>query len=697
TMGKNMMRATASVQVSLDYTDEADFVEKYRLACILSPIFALITDNSSVFEGKETEKRMVRTIIWNHTDPVRCGIFPHTFNKCFGYRVYAEYLYEHPPILVIDGEGHAVFTGNKKACEIYHDREMTEKEVEHLLSMYFPDVRLKNYIELRAGDSMELPLALAYAALVKTVFYTDGIRKELCSFFGSVSREDIEAAKLSLIDQGSQGMAYGRTAAEIIEKLISEVKKYPTEENKRYIGCILDKMEEYALQYNGKLAEINKEYMQGMQKDRDEDFASAGRALSYIQNSTAKYHGRCVRTLYIPKIFTKWDIKIFEKAVTDLYGIFDKVIQHYFEDEAYRKLFGFEKELEELILRERRYKTNIPIARIDIFYKEDTGDFKFCEFNTDGTSAMNEDRELNKAIRLTRAYEIFAEKYEIDTFELFDSWVEEFLKIYEEFAENTKKKKTPNVAIVDFMENATEQEFKIFKERFEAKGIHAEICEIRELTYLDNKLYSKDGTEINAIYRRAVTGDIMKHYSEVEAFLQAVKEEAVCLIGEFRTQIVHNKILFKILHDEKTQIFLTEEEKEYVRKHVPLTVNLETGKFDYQKVIQNKDRWIIKPEDSYGSQGVYAGVEYGQDEWKEKVDGAIGKHYLLQEFCRPFEAPNVDLMKSRDAEIANYSNLTGMFVYNGKFRGIYSRISQSEIISTQYSEMALPTIVVNKK
>jgi len=703
TMGKNMMRATASVQVSLDYTDEADFVEKYRLACILSPVFAFLTDNSPVFEGKKTEKRMIRTVVWNHTDPARCGMIPQTFEKGFGYRAYAKYLYENPPILVIDSEGQAVYTGNKKAGEIYSEREMTEEEVEHLLSMFFPDVRLKKYIEFRAGDSMELPFALAYVALIKTIFYTEGIRKELCRFFGKVTEKDIEAAKLSLINDGIQGMAYGRPAAEVIGKLAAEIKKYPTEENRRYIGCLLNKMEAYAMQrgeeipYRGRLAEINKEYMEGLEESREKDFVSAGLALSYIQNSTAKYHGRCVRTLYIPKIFTEWDIKIFEKAIKDLYGIFDKVIQHYYEDETYRKLFGFEKELEELILREKKYESNIPIARIDIFYNEDTGDFKFCEFNTDGSSAMNEDRELNNAVRLTRAYKVFAAKYEISTFELFDTWVEEFLKIYEDFAENTGKRKVPNVAILDFMESATEQEFRIFKERFEAKGIQAQICEIRELTYQDNKLYSKDGMEIDAVYRRAVTSDIMKHYDEVIPFLQAVKEDTVCLIGEFRTQIVHNKILFKILHDEKTQIFLTEDEKEYVKKHVPFTVNLEAGKFDRHSVLQDKDRWIIKPEDSYGSMGVFAGVEYEQDEWKEKVDGAVGKHYLLQEFCRPFETPNIDLMKSKDAKILNYSNLTGMFVYNGRFSGIYSRISQSEIISTQYSEMALPTIVVNKK
>ncbi len=718
TMGKNMMRATASVQVSIDYTDEADFVEKYRLACVLSPVFALITDNSPVFEGKKARKGMVRTVVWQNTDPVRCGVFPKTFSGDFGYRAYAEYLYENPPILVINGEGGAVYTGDKKAAEIYRSREMTQQEVEHLISMYFPDVRLKNYIELRAGDSMELSCALSYAVLVKTLFYTEKIRKELCRFFGKVTCEDIEAAKRSLVDYGSQGMAYGRTVEQIMEKLVSEIKKYPTPEVERYCTCLLEKMEGYTKRQNetkgqegrekedmqteftknGKgLEEINREYMACLAQDRSADFASAKNALSYIQNSTAKYHGRCVRTLYIPKIFTDRDIRLFESAVTRLYGIFDKVIQHYCEDGEYRRLFGFEKKLEELILREKKYKSNIPIARIDIFYNEATGGFQFCEFNTDGTSAMNEDRELNKAVRLTKAYGIFAQKYEISTFELFDTWVEEFLEIYKEFAGNTGKNPVPKVAIVDFMENATEQEFQIFKERFEARGVSVHICEIRELTYRDNTLYDKEGMEIDAIYRRAVTSDIMKHYDEVADFIQAVKEEAVCLVGEFRTQIVHNKILFKILHDEMTQTFLTEEEKEYVREHVPFTGNLERGKFNYQEVLENKDRWIIKPEDSYGSKGVYAGVEYEPEEWKGKVDGAVGNHYLLQEFCRPFETPNIDLMQSEDAKVAYYSNLTGMFVYNGKFKGIYSRISQSEIISTQYSEMALPTIVVNVK
>ena len=122
------------------------------------------------------------------------------------------------------------------------------------------------------------------------------------------------------------------------------------------------------------LAEINAEYQSLIKEDREADYLSAQETFQYIQNSTAKYHGRCVRTLYIPKIFREADIKIFEKAVTDLYGIFDKVMKAYAEDAEYRKLFGFDKTLEELILREKTYASNIPIARIDIFYNEENGD-----------------------------------------------------------------------------------------------------------------------------------------------------------------------------------------------------------------------------------------------------------------------------------------------------------------------------------
>ena len=39
-----------------------------------------------------------------------------------------------------------------------------------------------------------------------------------------------------------------------------------------------------------------------------------------------------------------------------------------------------------------------------------------------------------------------------------------------------------------------------------------------------------------------------------------------------------------------------------------------------------------------------------------------------------------------------YSNMTGLYVYNGEFAGVYSRLSDGGIISTQYNEKTISTL-----
>lgn len=440
------------------------------------------------------------------------------------------------------------------------------------------------------------------------------------------------------------------------------------------------------------LSELNRTYCERIAEDKEAHAESAQKEIDYINQSTAKYHGRCVSTLYVPKLFTEEDIGIFKRLIHELYGIFDKVILHYRRDRAYRSLFGFSEELEELILRSPGYESKIPIARIDIFYNEETKEFRFCEFNTDGSSAMNEDRELNIALKKTLGYQELSEKYQLRTFELFDSWAETSLRIY---GETKGASDHPYVAIVDFMESATNNEFEIFDESYRKYGAECEICEIRNLTYKDGRLYSENGRAIDLIYRRAVTSDIMKHYEETQDFIRAVKEEAVCLIGDFTTQIAHNKVLYQVLHHPMTQAFLTEEEKAYVKAHVPYTALMTADYLPYQDIAENKDNWILKPLDSYGSKGVFAGVEYDSlEEWKKIVDTHRIEGYLAQEFCVPYQTKNIDFSKGADTDFIDVSNLTGLFVYDGKFQGIYSRVSRGKIISTQYSEIALPSVEV---
>ena len=203
---------------------------------------------------------------------------------------------------------------------------------------------------------------------------------------------------------------------------------------------------------------------------------------------------------------------------------------------------------------------------------------------------------------------------------------------------------------------------------------------------------------IDAIYRRALTCDIMENYDKVIPFINAVKNENVVLIGDFKTQIIHNKIVFKIMHSDMTKAFLTDEENEFIKMHIPYTVSLTNENVKKFNVLSNKDKWVIKPEDSYASRGFHAGVECkSNDEWEKAVLENIDNGYILQEFVKPYESENIDFLHEESPEYRNYSSITGLFVYNGKFKGIYSRIAKTSIISTQYSEMSLPSLIAIEK
>ena len=470
------------------------------------------------------------------------------------------------------------------------------------------------------------------------------------------------------------------------------------------------------------MKELNEKYAQIVQNRLEENLLSGRKAQEYMENSTAIYRGEPVACLYMPKVFSAAAWEFLQKAAEDICGILDKVTARYLADAEYRKLFGFEKELEELILADAGYSRLLPIARLDIFFDENDFSFKFCEFNADGASAMNEDREINTAIAESDAMLQFSQEYDVQRFEFFDSWVREFLSNYAEFSSSAG---IPRVAIADFMDNATPNEFLEFQKVFRKAGVECEIVEIRDFVYADGHLQTPDGKKIDAIYRRAVTCDIMARKGDVQPFLQAAREKAVCVIGHFRTQVIHNKITFKILRMPETLAFLTPYEREYVLRHIPETYSLEfeenknvekcdvlqnkaatpplfsdRGKLRSNFLKLNKNDWVIKPEDLYGSRGVYVGEDCTDEEWAEAVENAIGTGYLLQRFCPPYKSLNLDFSEKNEGDAAAtppifkmYNNITGLFVYNGKLQGIYSRAGLAASISPYKRGLTLASVV----
>ena len=430
-------------------------------------------------------------------------------------------------------------------------------------------------------------------------------------------------------------------------------------------------------------------YYEHINTHLNEHERSGKAALDYLEHSTAKYHGKTIYSLYVPKLLNEKTAEIFRQTAETMAGIMRKVIVEYRKNTEYRALFGFDKEVERMIIHDPLYENVLPVCRVDIFYNEADGSFRFCELNTDGSSSMNEDRELCIAFEKTLLYKELSEQYEVKGFELFDSLATEFLKNYKTYPYCVEK---PNVAVVDFLElGCSMEEFKQFAASFERQGCKAVVCDIRDLKLKEDGLYTADGMRIDLVYRRAVTSDICDRKEQVRDFVEAVLSHKVCCMGSFCTQVVHDKSLFYILRHPMTKQILTEEENTFVAEHIPYTEELLDDTIKEFALLEEKEKWIIKPKNSYGARGIFAGVSCTQEQWENAVNENKNTNYVMQQFIMPYQTYNIDFHKENEP-LRKYSNLTGLYVYNGKFAGVYSRQSNKEIISSEYDENDIATI-----
>ena len=226
-----MMRATAATQVSIDYQDETDFVRKMRAASLLTPFFALLSDNAPVYQASRNSNYCIRTRLWQDVDRDRCGVTPHLMDADFGYARYAENVLTKPQITALR-LGRVRAAGGKIAPELYAGH-VSRQETAQILSNFFYDVRLKSRIELRAADSMPPRYIAAYVQLVKSVFGSPAALQNVLRHYAGVTTLDITSAKLAVCKDGYNALVYGRpVSGELAWLLMQARSRTPSQEER---------------------------------------------------------------------------------------------------------------------------------------------------------------------------------------------------------------------------------------------------------------------------------------------------------------------------------------------------------------------------------------------------------------------------------------------------------------------------------
>jgi glutamate--cysteine ligase len=157
-LGREMMQATCTVQVNLDFDSEENMVKMFRVAVALQPIATALWANSPFKEGKPSGYLSYRSQIWTDTDPDRCGMLPFVFNNGFGFEQYVDYILDVPMYFVcrdgkyIDAAGRSFKDFMAGKLEVLPGERPTIKDFEDHLSTAFPEVRLKQFLEMRGAD-----------------------------------------------------------------------------------------------------------------------------------------------------------------------------------------------------------------------------------------------------------------------------------------------------------------------------------------------------------------------------------------------------------------------------------------------------------------------------------------------------------------------------------------------------------------
>lgn len=421
-------------------------------------------------------------------------------------------------------------------------------------------------------------------------------------------------------------------------------------------------------------------------KDLNGDAAGRKQALDFIRASDVWVHGEPAPFPFVPYLFNKADLDYIGTQCRMAHGILCKVIRRYLDDPSYRAMFKLPPEVERLVLLPCNYDQLLPMGRFDFFLDEDDLSYKFCEFNTDGSGAMSRDFMIGQALMKSETFKRFSQRHEVRQFELFDSWVEAFMRIYRT-DENAVEH--PTVCITDFRESGVFSDFNRFIEAFERAGIPARFVDTRAFEFDGKHLRdASDGTVIDAIYRRAVTSELLQHPGECDALIDAVAAEKVCLIGHFRTTVVHSKMVSIALFDEKTRAFLTPEERAFIDAHLPRTYQLTStpAGFTLDEVKANKDSWIIKPADDYGAHGVYPGIDFDAAAWERIVDDNLDSGYIVQEFYPPrhVDIVNTELDEADPCKVESWESMPGVYLYDGKPVGFYCRLGQEGVIAIDH-------------
>ncbi|MBX9977108.1 MAG: glutamate--cysteine ligase [Alphaproteobacteria bacterium] len=215
--GLDMMRRTCTLQINLDYISEANMAMMMFVSNALNPITSGLFAASPFYEGAPSGYKSFRNFVWQDTDPDRCGLLPfafktHNLYPAMTFDDYVDYLLRVPMYFIyrngyINGAGESFLDFMEGKLASYPGHFATTDDFYDQITVPFPEVRLKQFIEIRGIDAS--PKAFSSAALFVGLFYSETALQKIFNHVKDWTFDTVQAQYLRIPRDGLSKEEWG--------------------------------------------------------------------------------------------------------------------------------------------------------------------------------------------------------------------------------------------------------------------------------------------------------------------------------------------------------------------------------------------------------------------------------------------------------------------------------------------------------
>jgi glutamate--cysteine ligase len=221
------MYRTCTIQVNLDFSSEDDMVKKFRVSLALQPLATALFANSPIFEGNPVGYKSWRSRIWQDLDSDRTGMLPFVFEDGMGFERYVDYALDVPMYFVyrngqyIDALGQSFRDFMKgRLPALPGELPKISDWADHLTTI-FPEVRLKQFLEMRGADGGPWNQICALPAFWVGILYDQDSLDDAWNLCKNWTADEREALRLAAAKDGLSGQVNNISIKNVVNKILT--------------------------------------------------------------------------------------------------------------------------------------------------------------------------------------------------------------------------------------------------------------------------------------------------------------------------------------------------------------------------------------------------------------------------------------------------------------------------------------------